>query len=129
MIFELEESGQGGHTVPFFLSDAMPAYLIQLTYVEKICRHDKPAHRAMTDELLPEVTVTSHPPTPQLTDAACAESLSLLLNPEFEPATAPAGDTSNQAPHWLVCTFAKRDYSQRTWRNFVQLCFFYQQII
>ncbi len=115
--------------MPAFLSDAMPAYLIQLTYVEKICRHDKPAHRAMTDELLPEVTATSHQPTPQLTDAACAESLSLLLNPEFEPATAPAGDTSNQAPHWLVCTVAKRDYSQRTWRNFVQICYFYQQII
>ncbi|HCC6491092.1 TPA: hypothetical protein L1Z92_004855 [Escherichia coli] len=78
----------------------------------------------MTDELLPEVTATSHPPTPQLTDAACAESLSLLLNPEFEPVTAPAGDTSNQAPHWLVCTVAKRGYSQRTWRNFVQICFF-----
>ncbi len=115
--------------MPAFLSDAMPAYLIQITYVEKICRHDKPAHRAMTDELLPEVTATSHPPTPQLTDAACAESLSLLLNPEFEPATAPAGGTSNQAPHWLVCTVAKRGYSQRTWRNFVQICFFYQQII
>ncbi|EHU9156584.1 hypothetical protein KZT49_002339 [Escherichia coli] len=80
----------------------------------------------MTDELLPEVTATSHPPTPQLTDAACAESLSLLLNPEFEPATAPAGDTSNQTPHWLVCTVtvAKRGYSQRAWRNFVQICFF-----
>ncbi len=31
--------------------------------------------------------------------------------------------------HWLVCTVAKRDYSQRTWRNFVQICYFYQQII
>ncbi|HDD8672097.1 TPA: hypothetical protein PBO82_000626 [Escherichia coli] len=82
----------------------------------------------MTDELLPEVTATSHPPTPQLTDAACAEPLSLLLNPEFEPATAPAGDTSNQAPHWLVCTVAKRGYSQRVWRNFVQICFFISRL-
>ena len=83
----------------------------------------------MTDELLPEVTATSHPPTPQLTDAVCAGSQSPLLNPDPDPATALASDTSSQMLRWLVCTFAKRDYSQRTWRNFVQICFFYQQII
>lgn len=51
-------------------------------------------------EVFSDATTTSHPLTPQLTDAVCAGSQSPSLNPDPDPATAPAGDTSSQTPRW-----------------------------
>ena len=55
---------------------------------------------------LPDATTTSHPLTPQLTDAVYAGSQLPSLNPAPDPATAPAGDTSSQTPRWLAQTVA-----------------------
>ena len=74
----------------------MLAHLIRPTCVEIMCRHDKLAHRAMA----PGVTTTSHLLSTPLTDAVYAGSQLPLLNPDPDPATAPAGDTSNQTPRW-----------------------------
>lgn len=84
--------------MPVFLPDAMLAYLIRPTCVEIMCRHDKLAHRAMA----PGVTTTSHLLSPQLTDVVYAGSQLPSLNPDPDPVTAPAGDTSNQRLRWLI---------------------------
>ena len=98
IIVHLRETGRVVTPCPFFLPDAMLAHLIRPTCVEIMCRHDKLAHRAMA----PDATTTSHPLTSQLTDAVYAGSQSPLLNPDPDPATTPAGDTSNQTPRWSV---------------------------
>ena len=70
-----------------------PAYVCRAN-----SRPDKLAHRAMA----PDATTTSHPLTPQLTDAVYAGSQLPSLNPDPDPVTAPAGDTSNQRLRWLI---------------------------
>ena len=49
---------------------------------------------------LPDATTTSHPVSTQLTDAVYAGSQLPSLNPDPDPATTPAGDTSSQMPRW-----------------------------
>lgn len=51
---------------------------------------------------LPDATTTSHPLTPQLTDAVYAGSQSPSLSPDPDPATALASDTSSQMLRWSV---------------------------
>ncbi|EEV6992541.1 hypothetical protein FQI32_16240 [Escherichia coli] len=59
-LFGFKQNGQGGDTLPIFLPNVMLAHLIQPACAERMCRHDKLAHRAMA----PDATTISHPLTP-----------------------------------------------------------------